>query len=95
MLLMQGYTIKSPGADLYWSVPGKQTTNANSAFSLKLLLKTRRGKITNEVLTWLGRGLDWDCHTRMYREWFQDNIASRQQEGQPEGKRGSSIPVAL
>lgn len=38
MLLMQGNTIKSPGADLYWSVPGKQTRNANTAFSLKLLL---------------------------------------------------------
>lgn len=47
MLLIQGNTIKSPGADLYWSVPGKQTRNA--AFSLKLLLITRRGKLVNEV----------------------------------------------
>lgn len=36
-LLMQRNTTKSPGADFYWSVPGKQTRNANTAFSLKLL----------------------------------------------------------
>lgn len=38
MLLMQGNTIKSQGADLHLSVPEKQTRNANTACSLKLLL---------------------------------------------------------
>lgn len=32
MLLEQGNITKSPGTDFYWSVPGKQTRNANTAF---------------------------------------------------------------
>lgn len=37
--------------------------------------------------SWGGSG--GSCHTKMYAEWFQDNTAVRQQEGQPKGERFS------